>query len=47
MANTIILNAFYDAGDKAGTFMAWATTLLLTAAMGYAMFKYVLAKNKD
>lgn len=47
MSNPIVLNALYDAGNKAGVFLAWATSLLLTAELAYVMFKYVFAKNKE
>jgi hypothetical protein len=47
MSNPIVLNAFYDAGNKVGVFMAWATSLILTAELAYVMFKYVFAKNKE
>jgi hypothetical protein len=47
MSNPIVLNAFYDAGNKAGVILAWGTSLLLTAELVYVMFKYVFAKNKE
>ena len=47
MSNPIILNAFYDAGNKAGVVLAWGTSLLLTVELVYVMFKYVFAKNKE
>lgn len=47
MSNPIVLNAFYDAGNKAGVFLAWGTSLLLTAELVYVMYKYVFAKNKE
>ncbi|MCC6186749.1 MAG: hypothetical protein IT256_06325 [Chitinophagaceae bacterium] len=47
MSQPIILNAFYDAGNKVGVLMGWVTTLLLTAGVVYVMLKYVLAKNKE
>ncbi|MFA6151440.1 MAG: hypothetical protein WC716_08980 [Chitinophagaceae bacterium] len=47
MSHPIVLNAFYDAGDKAGVFLAWATSILLTVELVYVMFKYVFAKNKE
>ncbi len=47
MTNPILLNAFYDAGNKVGVFMAWATCLILTAELVYVTFKYVFPKNKD
>lgn len=43
----VLLNAFYDAGNKAGVFLAWATSLLLTAELAYVMFKYVFASSKE
>jgi len=47
MSHPIILNAFYDAGNKAGVLLAWGTSLLLTVELVYVMFKYVFAKNKE
>jgi hypothetical protein len=47
MSNPIVLNAFYDAGNKAGVMMAWATSILLTVELVYVMYKYVFAKNKE
>lgn len=46
-ANPIVLNAFYDAGNKLGVALSWATSLTLTAGLAYVMFKYVFAKNKE
>lgn len=47
MSNPIVLNAFYDAGNKAGVMLAWGTSLLLTVELVYVMLKYVFAKNKE
>jgi len=46
MTAPVILNAFYDAGNVAGHFLAWATSLTLTLGLVYVMFKYVFAKSK-
>jgi hypothetical protein len=47
MSNPIVLNALYDAGNKAGVLLAWGTSILLTVELVYVMFKYVFAKNKE
>ncbi|GAA4458703.1 hypothetical protein [Rurimicrobium arvi] len=46
IANPIVLNALYDAGNKVGVAMCWVTSLILTAELAYVMFKYVFAKSK-
>lgn len=43
----MLLNAFYDAGNKFGVMMCWVTSLILTVELVYVMFKYVFAKNKE
>jgi hypothetical protein len=47
MLNTVLLNAFYDAGNKIGVAMSWITTLTIVFALAYVMVKYVFAKSKD
>lgn len=47
MSQPIVLNALYDAGNKAGVLLAWGTSILLTVELVYVMFKYVFAKNKE
>lgn len=45
-APVLLSKAFYDAGNNAGVFLAWATSLILTLELVYVMFKYVFAKSK-
>ena len=47
MTTPVLLSkAFYDAGNNAGVFLAWATSIILTIELVYVMFKYVFAKSK-
>lgn len=43
---TILLNAFYNSGDKLGSILSWIFILLMTIEIVYVFMKYVITSNK-
>lgn len=42
----MLLNAFYDAGNKIGPILAWTFALLMTIQVIYVMAKYLGSSTK-
>ena len=43
---TIMLNAFYNGGDKFGSYLAYLFILLMTIELVYVFVKYVITSNR-
>ena len=44
--NYVLLNAFYDAGNKVGNILAWVFILLMFIEVVYVMAKYLGPSKK-
>jgi heme/copper-type cytochrome/quinol oxidase subunit 4 len=44
---SVLFNAFYDAGNKAGHMFGWIFSIILALATFYVMFKYVFGSSKE
>lgn len=44
--NYVLLNAFYDAGNKVGNILAWVFILLMFIELVYVMAKYLGPSKK-
>jgi len=44
---SVLLNAFYDAGNKVGHMLGWIFAVTLALATFFVMFKYVFGSSKE
>lgn len=43
---SLLLNAFYDSGNKIGYALVWICIIVMTIELLYVMLKYVFTSNK-